>query len=52
MTPVDFDETAEAALDAAARIAAESQGTVFVLHLVPMVMAPTSMPNYVDIYKD
>jgi universal stress protein A len=52
LTPVDFDETAEAALDAAARIAAENQGTVFVLHVVPMVMAPTGMPNYVDIYKD
>jgi len=34
------------------RIAAENGGTVFPMHVVPLVVAPTGMPNYVDIYKD
>ena len=52
LAPVEFDETAHAVLDAAIRIAAENGGTVFLMHVVPMVVAPTEMPNYVDIYKD
>jgi len=52
LTPVEFDEVSESAMGTAARMAAENEGTVFVLHVVPMVMAPTGMPNYVDIYKD
>jgi universal stress protein A len=52
LAPVEFDETSQAAIDAAARIAAANDGVVFLLHVVPMVVAPTGMPNYVDIYKD
>ena len=52
LAPIEFDETAHAVLDAATRIAAENGGTVFMMHVVPMVVAPTGMPNYVDIYKD
>lgn len=52
LAPIEFDETAPAVLDAAVRIAAETGGTVFLVHVVPMVVAPTGMPNYVDIYKD
>ena len=52
LAPVEFDETAPAVLDAAVRIASENGGTVFPMHVVPLVVAPTGMPNYVDIYKD
>jgi nucleotide-binding universal stress UspA family protein len=52
LAPVEFDETAHAVLDAAMRIAAENGGTIFLMHVVPLVVAPTGMPNYVDIYKD
>jgi nucleotide-binding universal stress UspA family protein/predicted transcriptional regulator len=52
LAPVEFDETAHAVLDAATRIAAENGGTIFLMHVVPLVVAPTGMPNYVDIYKD
>ena len=51
LAPVEFDETAHAVLDAAMRIAAESGGTIFLMHVVPLV-APIGMLNYVDIYKD
>ena len=52
LAPVEFDETAHAVLDAAMRIATENSGTVFLMHVVPLVVAPTGMPNYVDIYKN
>jgi len=52
LAPIEFDETAQAVFDAAIQIATETGGTVFLMHVVPMVVAPTGMPNYVDIYKD
>jgi nucleotide-binding universal stress UspA family protein len=52
LAPIEFDETAHAVLDAAVRIATETGGSVFPMHVVPLVVAPTGMPNYVDIYKD
>ncbi|HVB81436.1 MAG TPA: universal stress protein [Candidatus Binataceae bacterium] len=52
LAPIEFDETAQPVFDAAARIAAETGGTIFLMHVVPMVVAPSGMPNYVDIYKD
>jgi nucleotide-binding universal stress UspA family protein len=52
LAPVEFDDTAHAVLEAAIRIAAKNGGTVFLMHVVPMVVAPTGMPNYVDLYKD
>jgi len=51
LCPVDFDDNSMQALDTAAALARESNGTVFVLHVVPMVLAPTGMPVYVDLYK-
>jgi len=48
---VDFDENSMQALDTAANLAREGDGTVFVLHVVPMIVAPTGMPVYVDLYK-
>jgi len=51
LCPIDFDENSLAALAAAADLARSSDGTVFVLHIVPMIVQPTAMPVYVDIYK-
>lgn len=52
LCPVDFDDNSLAALDIAAQLARHSDGTVFALHVVPMVIPPTGTPIYVDIYKD
>ncbi len=51
LCPIDFDENSLAALDAAADLARHSDAIVFVLHVVPMIIQPTGMPVYVDIYK-
>jgi nucleotide-binding universal stress UspA family protein/predicted transcriptional regulator len=51
LCPVDFDDNSLAALATAADLARRSDGTVFVLHVVPMIVQPTAMPVYVDIYK-
>jgi nucleotide-binding universal stress UspA family protein/predicted transcriptional regulator len=51
LCPVDFDENSLAALSAASDLARRSDGTVYVLHVVPMIVQPTAMPVYVDIYK-
>lgn len=54
LTPVDFDDdsSSHAALTAATRIAVENDGMVLVLHVVPMVIPPVGMPNYMDIYAN
>ncbi len=51
LCPIDFDENSLAALDTAADLARHCDATMFVLHVVPMIIQPTGMPVYVDIYK-
>jgi len=51
LCPIDFDDNSLAALGTAADLARRSDGTVYVLHVVPMIVQPTAMPVYVDIYK-
>jgi nucleotide-binding universal stress UspA family protein len=51
LSPVDFDDNSLAALEVAAQMARQDDGTVLLFHVVPMVIAPTGMPVYVDIYK-
>jgi universal stress protein A len=51
LCPVDFDDNSMQALDTAADLARENKGTVFVLHVVPMIIPPTGRPVYVDLYK-
>ncbi len=51
LSPIDFDENSLAALDVAAQIARDNDGTVVLLHVVPMIVPPTGMPVYVDLYK-
>ena len=51
LCPIDFDDNSLAALDTAADLARRADGTVYVFHVVPMIVQPTAMPVYVDIYK-
>ncbi|HVN30162.1 MAG TPA: universal stress protein [Candidatus Binataceae bacterium] len=51
LCPIDFDDNSLAALNTAADLARRADGTVYVLHVVPMIVQPTAMPVYVDIYK-
>ncbi len=51
LSPVDFDDSSLAALDVAARIARQNDGTIVLLHVVPMLIPASGMPVYVDIYK-
>jgi len=51
VSPVDFDDNSLAAVDVAAQIARDNDGTILLLHVVPMIIEPTGMPIYVDMYK-
>lgn len=51
LSPVDFDDNSPVALEVAAQIARQNDGTILLLHVVPMMIAPTDMPLYVDLYK-
>jgi nucleotide-binding universal stress UspA family protein len=51
LCPIDFDENSLSALSTAAEIAREHDGTVHVLHVVPLIVQPTAMPVYIDLYK-
>jgi acetoin utilization protein AcuB len=51
LNPVDFDDNSLAALEVAAQMARENDGTVLLFHVVPMVIVPAHMPVYVDLYK-
>ncbi len=51
LVPVDFDESSLNALEIAAKLAQQSDGTVCVLHVVPVDMDVSGMPQYVDLIK-
>jgi CBS domain-containing protein len=51
LSPIDFDDNSLAALDVAAQIARDNDGLVLLFHVVPMIVAPTDTPVYIDIYK-
>jgi nucleotide-binding universal stress UspA family protein len=51
LCPVDFDDSSIYALDTADEIARQNHGTVFVLHVVPMIVPPLGMPVYVQLYE-
>jgi len=50
LCPVEFDPSASAVLELAARVAATNGGRVYVLHVVPLVV-PTGRPDYVEAYQ-
>jgi universal stress protein A len=51
LCPVDFDDNSLEALDVAANLSRQNDGTVSVLHIVPMLVPPAGIPAYVDLYK-
>lgn len=51
LCPIDFDDNSIAALDAATEMARQSDATVEVLHVVPIIM-PSGTPIYVDVYTE
>jgi nucleotide-binding universal stress UspA family protein len=50
LCPVDFDANSIAALDIAAKLARETNGTLEVLHVIPQVIEPEGAV-YVDVYS-
>jgi acetoin utilization protein AcuB len=51
LTAVDFDENSTAAVDLAAQFARQNDGTVFLLHVVPMIIPPAGMPVEQGFYR-
>lgn len=51
LCPIDFDDNSLAALEVAAKMARQHDGTVYAMHIIPMILPPTGMPIYVDLYK-
>jgi universal stress protein A len=51
LAPVDFDPSSLKALDYAAKVAKQNDGVVYILHIVPVDMDVSGMPQYVDLIK-
>ncbi len=51
LAPVDFDSSSMKALELAAKLAKQNDGTIFILHIVPVDMDVSGMPQYVDLIK-
>ena len=51
LCPIDFDENSLNALETATRFARQNDGVVVALHVVPLIIPPTGIPVYVDMYK-
>jgi nucleotide-binding universal stress UspA family protein len=51
LAPVDFDASSLEGLDLAAQLARHDDATVFVLHIVPVDIDVSGMPQYVDLIK-
>ena len=51
LAPIDFDSSSLKALELAAEVAKQNDGTVFILHIVPVEMDVSGMPQYVDLIK-
>ena len=49
LCPIDFDDNSIAALDIAAQLVRETDGTLEVLHVIPMVIQPEAS-GYIDVY--
>jgi len=52
LCPVALDDGSIDVLEMAADVARQNNGTVFVLHVVPMHIEPSDSPVYVHLYKD
>lgn len=51
LVPVDFDPSSLTSLEIAAKIAQQNQGMVSVLHIVPVDIDVSGMPQYVNLIK-
>jgi universal stress protein A len=51
LAPVDFDQTSLKALELAAKVAKQNEGMVSVLHIVPVEIDLSGMPQYTDLIK-
>src|ERR1700723_2876163 len=51
LAPVDFDPSSLKALEMAAKLAQQNDATVFVLHIVPVDIDMSGMPQYIDLIK-
>lgn len=51
LVPVDFDPSSLTSLEIAAKIAQQNHGMVSVLHIVPVDIDVSGMPQYVDLIK-
>jgi universal stress protein A len=51
LAPVDFDPSSLKALEMAAKLAQQNDATVFVLHIVPVDIDVSGMPQYVDLIR-
>src|SRR5271163_2704464 len=51
LVPVDFDESSLKALDIAAKVARQNDATIAVLHIVPLDMDVSGMPQYTELIK-
>ena len=51
LCPIDFDDSSIAAVETAVAVAELSKGIIYLFHVIPMIIEPTGLPNYVDIYK-
>jgi nucleotide-binding universal stress UspA family protein len=49
LVPVDFDQSSLKALELAANIARQNNGKVFVLHIVPVDIDVSGMPQYAEL---
>ncbi len=51
LVPIDFDQSSFKALEIAKKLAQQNDGKVFILHIVPVEMDVSGMPQYVDLIK-
>ena len=49
LVPVDFDQSSLKALELAAKVARQNNGKVFVLHIVPVDIDVSGMPQYAEL---
>jgi nucleotide-binding universal stress UspA family protein/predicted transcriptional regulator len=52
MCPIDFDDSSLDAIDTAASIARQNDGSLTLVHIVPMIVQPTVMAVRFDLYKE
>jgi universal stress protein A len=52
LCPVDFDDASMEALDIAANLCRQNDGTIFLLHVIPLILLPTGAPAYIELYRE